>query len=348
MLLMLRFWISSVAAVLHIRTVQTTLDDFTDPEQNLRPIIGVLSLDPPPALTKAFKWCQSYIPASYIKFIEMAGGRVVPIFIDRNEDYYERVFNNTNGLLIPGGGLPLQNLNETGYGRAGKVLYEMAVKANQNNDFYPIWGTCLGAEFLSIVLDPKETYRLTPCLANNLSLPLKMSDDIKKSRLLENVPADVFTFLTTLNVTANFHQKCLTPDTVKKSGLNNVLNVLSTSKDRNSTEFVSIFEAINYPFYGVQWHPEKSVFEWTMKEELPHTYEAVRVAQHFANFFVGEARKSTHKFPDEKQEEHALIYNQKTHYTPTVNILFTEVYMFKNSTKAFYLWNRTDTAGSSA
>jgi hypothetical protein len=46
-----------------------------------------------------------------------------------------------------------------------------------------------------------------------------------------------------------------------------------------------------YPIWGVQWHPEKNIYEWGIKdnapfEEINHSRQAVRVAQWTANFFV--------------------------------------------------------------
>lgn len=43
-----------------------------------------------------------------------------------------------------------------------------------------------------------------------------------------------------------------------------------------------------YPFYGVQWHPEKSGFEWSTKESINHSQHAVVIMQMAANFFVSE------------------------------------------------------------
>ena len=34
--------------------------------------------------------------------------------------------------------------------------------------------------------------------------------------------------------------------------------IVSTSKDRKNRKFVSTIEGRHYPFYGVQWHPERS------------------------------------------------------------------------------------------
>ena len=46
---------------------------------------------------------STYIAASYVKFVESAGGRVVPVLTNQDEAYYEMIFNSTNGLLLPGG-----------------------------------------------------------------------------------------------------------------------------------------------------------------------------------------------------------------------------------------------------
>lgn len=49
--------------------------------------------------------------------------------------------------------------------------------------------------------------------------------------------------------------------------------------------------AYKYPFYGVAFHPEKVLFEWTlskMHQNTPHSAEAVKVSQYFSYFFVNE------------------------------------------------------------
>ncbi len=46
--------------------------------------------------------------------------------------------------------------------------------------------------------------------------------------------------------------------------------------------------AKKYPFYGVQWHPEKNGFEWNRRESINHSWDAVMAMQKAANFFVNE------------------------------------------------------------
>ena len=36
-------------------------------------------------------------------------------------------------------------------------------------------------------------------------------------------------------------------------------------------------EAKEYPIFGIQFHPEKSVFEWNSKEGIKHSEMAVKV-----------------------------------------------------------------------
>lgn len=46
--------------------------------------------------------------------------------------------------------------------------------------------------------------------------------------------------------------------------------------------------AYRYPFYAVQWHPEKSNFEWVDKPGMAHSTQAVRASFYTASFFVSE------------------------------------------------------------
>jgi gamma-glutamyl hydrolase len=91
--------------------------------------------------------------------------------------------------------------------------------------------------------------------------------------------------------------------------------MLSTNKDRQGVEFVSMIEAFKYPIFGSQWHPEKNNFEWgetsegIPNEAIDHSHDAVLASQYMGNFFVDQARLSSHKFPTETEEDGALIWN---------------------------------------
>ena len=111
------------------------------------PVIGVLSQSYFGSNRDDKK--QSYIAASYVKFLESAGARVIPVLTNQSDSYYEEVYQNTNGLLIPGGG---QNLINSTYTRAAKFFIQKSLLAADAGDIYPIWATCLGFEQMIVTI----------------------------------------------------------------------------------------------------------------------------------------------------------------------------------------------------
>lgn len=85
----------------------------------------------------------------------------------------------------------------------------------------------------------------------------------------------------------------------------------------------------SYPFYGVQFHPEKNLYEWVRNRNVPHSLSATRAAQYFAEFFVEQCRYSLHHFPGGEAEEDALlIYNYPAKFTSQYKSVFTQTYYF--------------------
>ena len=44
-------------------------------------------------------------------------------------------------------------------------------------------------------------------------------------------------------------------------------------------------------------------------EAIDHSKDAILASQYMGNFFVDQARRSSHRFPSEPEEDAALIYN---------------------------------------
>ncbi|XP_063307434.1 gamma-glutamyl hydrolase-like [Pelobates fuscus] len=305
------------ALLLYSRSLASTLHGHGQPV-NTRPIIGILTQE-----TIFEEWelhGSSYIAASYVKSIESAGARVIPIMINLPEEEYVKIFNSINGILLPGG---IVDLRHSGYAKAAKIFYDLALKANDNGDYFPIWGTCLGFEELTYLTSGELLLTLTD--TEDVSLPLKFSQDALRSKLFRNIPKDLYDNLSKLPITSNFHSWSLSVQNfTANEKLKKFYNVLSTNSD-GTVEFISTFEAYDYPIYGVQWHPEKISFEWKIAPGISHTAEAVYASFYMAEFFVNEARKSLHKFPDTTQENEALIYNYCPKYTGKI---FDQMYFF--------------------
>ncbi|XP_067836270.1 gamma-glutamyl hydrolase [Heptranchias perlo] len=286
---------------------------------NERPIIGVLA-------QKTFgafkKFGNSYIAASYVKYLESAGARVVPISINLTEDEYAKLFYSINGVLIPGGGA---NLITSPYAKIAALYYNLALKAKDHGTHFPVWGTCLGFEELTVITSGEKLLIATN--TSNLSLPLKFAKDAVNSQMFKNFPEDLMQALAVEPLTANSHRWSLSvKNFTSNTKLSNFYKILTTNTDSQQVEFVSTMEARSYPIYGVQWHPEKNPYEWSTKKKFPHTPNAVKVAWYMADFFVNEARKNYHYFSDGTEEAKALIYNYAPVYTGNISS-YEQIYL---------------------
>ena len=125
----------------------------------------------------------SYIAASYVKYLESAGAQVVPVLNDQTDDYYEHVFNQTNGCLFPGGG---QNLSSSSYTKSAQFFMEKSRQAAQSGDgFYPIWATCLGFEQMVVLI--ADECLLTRCEVGFCSEKYRISNSILKPGIRRKV-----------------------------------------------------------------------------------------------------------------------------------------------------------------
>ncbi|XP_054925561.1 gamma-glutamyl hydrolase-like isoform X2 [Dermacentor andersoni] len=270
---------------------------------------------------------DTYIAASYVKFIEASGGRAVPIFVNQTKEYYKKLFNSINGVLLPGGEADLES---SGYLDAAKIMFDLAIEANKNGTHFPLWGTCLGFEALSRLAIDKLVLRT--CQGKDLALPLNFTRGFRRSRMFNELPRTLEKALRTEPITYNSHGKCLTPENFTAFGLDRFFRPMSTNVGADGVTFISSMEAHSYPFYGVQFHPEKNNFEWTDRKghsHSPHTEHAVKASQYLGNFFLEEARKNNHSFASAAEELGALIYNYPATFTQNQSV-FTQMYIFSS------------------
>ncbi|XP_028039007.1 gamma-glutamyl hydrolase A-like, partial [Bombyx mandarina] len=296
---------------------------------NDRPIIGVLSQEQSFYLHGKFpeENYTSYIASSYVKDIEASGARVVPILIGKDRSYYKELMKKINGVLIPGGATYFNQSN--GYADAGQHIYELAIEMNDAGDYFPIFGTCLGFELLVILASGrgKKENRITCHSFGNL--PLDFTSDFRSSKMFREVPEDVADILANQDVTINAHQFCIVDENLKAYNLTDDWRVTSHSNDEYGVQFIATIEHTRYPFYGVQFHPEKNAFEWKRSKNYAHSLDSIKANRYFMNFFVKECRKSTHTFVNQAEENRYVIYNYEPKFTGVLGSAFHQCYFFE-------------------
>ncbi|CAI5986496.1 unnamed protein product [Closterium sp. NIES-64] len=368
--------------------------DAKPPAVHDQPLIGILSQPGDgdggraPRVNSKEDLNVSYIAASYVKWVESAGARPVPILYDDPDWLMEKVCALAlhkaaiNGLILPGGGTDLvpgpffsavekllkpasdaggfSILHRAGHGHVHAwaracmgtcmgmgALRAMALAANDAGDYFPVQGTCMGMETLTIFFsqdfdiletkafnaeDSPEALKFTSEEAKRRAYFSWMTPDLldriqKEKITMENheSPANpcskVPSHLSCSKVPSHLscskvpsHLSCSKDGTTVGRFLSNkrlkeFFHILTTSVDRNGTEYVTTIEARDYPIYGTQWHPEKTAFEWGLPH-IPHSAHAVAVCQATANFFVNEARRSTHRPESDEEMDEMLIYNR--------------------------------------
>ncbi|KAK9830880.1 hypothetical protein WJX81_001350 [Elliptochloris bilobata] len=280
----------------------------TQSTENDRPLIGILSQPGSPAPKGS-----SYIAASYVKFVESAGARVVPIKYDAPREEIEARVGKVNGLLLPGGSAPIT---------PGHLFYDtvsflvnLTIAANDAGEYFPLHGTCLGLEALAIVIASGSRV-LEHYNSDDFPSALLLTPDAKGSRFFDGMPPGVVASLQASPIAMENHQQGLSAAAVDKHPkLKDFFKVTSLATDRDGGVYVSSMEARDYPITATQWHPEKNAFEFAAHLHIPHSPAAVEVTHAVAMFFVGEARKNGRAPANQAELDDLMIYNWPPTFT---------------------------------
>jgi len=98
---------------------------------------------------------------------------------------------------------------------------------------------------------------------------------------------------------------------------------------------VTIVEGKNYPFYSVQFHPEKDIFDYQMPK-MPHYKEARQFTEDLLWFFVNESRKSEHKFESYEKEVEEYINKDLHLVSPDQGLFDKYVFDFYKQDNSFW------------
>jgi len=222
-----------------------------DVDKNEFPLIGVISqtLDPYMADDPRFDGYSSYIMLDYVRFVEANGARIVPIINGEDEDVIREKLRHVNGVLMPGG--------DGHYYDTGKFVFEEIKKMNDQGEFFPLWGTCLGYEYMAAYTADAGQDIWGNYTIHQVSLPLEFTLPPESTRMFGGLGKKAYEF-SKKNYTYNSHDYAVGPETYKSDvGLKDFWSVTSTSSLNDGRKFVASIESFKYPFFATQFHPER-------------------------------------------------------------------------------------------
>uniref|UniRef100_A0A2P2KEC5 folate gamma-glutamyl hydrolase n=1 Tax=Rhizophora mucronata TaxID=61149 RepID=A0A2P2KEC5_RHIMU len=199
-----------------------------DPKLNYRPVIGILSHPGDGASGRLNNATNaSYIAASYVKFVESAGARVIPLIYNEPRDILFKKLNLVNGVLFTGGwaksGL---------YFNVAKGIFANILAKNDAGYHFPLYAICLGFELLTMIISKDKNILESFSAADQAStLQFMKNVDIDRT-VFQRFPPDLLRKLSTDCLVMQNHHYGISPERLQDNqGLSSFFKVLTTSAD---------------------------------------------------------------------------------------------------------------------
>ncbi|KAF8715785.1 hypothetical protein HU200_026734 [Digitaria exilis] len=125
-----------------------------DPAAYDRPVIGIVSHPGDGAGGRISNGtATSYIGASYVKFVEAAGARVIPLVYNEPEERLLEKLSLVNGVLFTGG-----SEKQGVYFETIKKVFQHVLDKNDAGEPFPLFAQCLGFELVSMIVSKFPSY----------------------------------------------------------------------------------------------------------------------------------------------------------------------------------------------
>ncbi|KAL0702162.1 hypothetical protein Bca4012_058284 [Brassica carinata] len=298
-----------------------------DSNLNYKPIIGILThpgigtFDDPHSLS--YEKNVSYIAASYVKFAETGGARVIPLIYNEPEERLFQKLELVNGVIFTGGWA-----KEGLYYDVVQKIFDKVLEKNDAGEHFPVYAMCLGFEILSMIISQTRDI-LERFNSVYYASSLQFTENVNiQGTVFQRFSPELLNKISTDCLVLQNHQFGISPDNfLANPSLSSFFDILTTSADKDGKTYVSTIGSKRYPVTAFQWHPEqKNAFEWG-SSEIPHSEDAIQVTQHAANYLVSEARKSLNR-PSPDKVLSNLIYNYKLIYSGYKGSGNDEAYIF--------------------
>jgi len=257
---------------------------------------------------------------AYVTFFEAAGARVIPLIVGEPHEVTTEKLKKLNGVFLPGG--------DGDYFAFGRTVMDLVINYNDHGLFYPVFGVCMGFENMMGYAADAGQQIIGSYILHNVSLPLEFVVEPSTSKLWTALGDDYIKFEQN-SMTFNSHDHGVDPESfTNDKGLAQMYRLLTVSYDPNDGRtFTSSVEAFDYPFVGLQFHPEKTMAMFNDNIGIDHSWQSIVSNRYFADRFMQWARQNTNRWGDFATVQEAIISNCKMIVTDQYQ---GEVYAFSS------------------
>lgn len=191
----------------------------------------------------------------------------------------------------------------------GRFIYHQLKDMNDNGTYYPLWGTCMGYEnMVSYVADAGWDV-LSVYDYDTGSMALEFVVDPRDTKMFNQLGDRAFLF-EQYNTSYNAHHWGLNPDKFNTDkGLSSIYHHTAISYMPDGRPFVAAVESDNYPFFGTQFHPEKTTRVFKEDLEVDHSWLSIGLNRHFGDYFVHLARQNTNVWGTYSEVQKEIVEN---------------------------------------
>jgi gamma-glutamyl hydrolase len=223
--------------------------------------IGILSAPMPYVHHHPVLRVESYINREYLDWVQLSGA--VAVVVPYNTAHLPAYLRSLHGMVFCGGSIENRETHTPrqykAYLAAVHTVVDYAVRERDGGGYFPIWGTCLGFEILALMGDPPSD--------RNLFGELQKVEKFGKgtltfapeaSRIKRRFPAALRAELERTPCCTHRHHYGFVLTNEHFAHMRDYLTVVATDRLKDGTPFLNMFEHKHYPFYGAQWHPERT------------------------------------------------------------------------------------------
>lgn len=273
------------------------------------PTIAILSA-PEPAKQRPIK--ATRISNNYVKWIGASGGRVVAMHVWQSDEEIIKILESVNGVLIQGGKEPVDK-NDI-YTQKVNLIINKAKEINDSGKVFPILGSCLGFEFLIMneLPDQNKEDIFSRVDVGPTIRRVEFSDiDVEGSQLMKYVSLSDKESMRNEDILTRFHYYAMLPYTYNQlDKIKETYKAISYSTDKNKIDYIIAIEGKKYPFFGVNYHMEKTVFHINEGESVSGSVQAIIAARSLGNGFIEKARENPNVITQENVEKNFDYINE--------------------------------------